>query len=167
MTRDREHEETERVGAMTMRRVWLGLSVLLIASAYLAGYWPEHRRRQAVERDMTDLRMRFEDVDARARSAQLLGDLLAIRDAVTSTDYGRAQALSTTFFDQVRSETASTHREDLRSGLQRILQKRDTTTAALTRPDQASLDQIRTLEIELRSALGYPVRSDGQAGTKQ
>ena len=115
---------------------------------------------------MTNLRARFEAADGRVRSAQLLSDLLVIRDAVASANYGRAQALSTTFFDEVRSEAARTNIDGVRSGLQRVLQRRDSTTATLSRADQASLDEIRKMEIELRSALGYPVQPDVESVVK-
>jgi hypothetical protein len=142
------------------------LAVLLIAAAYIAGYWPEHRQRLAGERETDNLRVRFEEADARVRSARLLGDLLLIRDAVASMNYGHAQTISTTFFDEVRSEAARTTVDGLRSGLQGVLQNRDSTTTALSRSDQASLDQIRKMEIELRAALGYPVPPGGEPVVK-
>jgi hypothetical protein len=144
---------------MTTKRFLAGLTIVLIAAAYVAGYWPEHGRRLMLENEASALRARLDDAEARVRVSTLLGELLHISETVASMNYGQAQTRSSRFFDDVRAEIDRTPVAELRSALESALQRRDAITAALSRGDQAALEPLRALQIELRRALGYPIPS--------
>ena len=69
-------------------------AVGLAGLAFLAGYWPEHQQRQALEAQVSNLQVQLGDAQARVRLGGLLGQLLAAEDAVSAQNYGEAQALS-------------------------------------------------------------------------
>lgn len=56
------------------KHVIAGLVVLVIGLAYVAGYWPEHRRRVALEADAAALRERLADSEACVHMAESGGD---------------------------------------------------------------------------------------------
>ena len=142
---------------MRAKGVIAGLVVLAIGLAYIAGYWPEHRRRVALEADAAALRERLADSEARVRMGRLLGEILNIREAVVSLNYGNAQQLSSTFFDGVRAEASITPVAAFKTALETVLQVRDQVTAALARGDQAAVEPLHRSELQLREVLGYPI----------
>lgn len=144
---------------MTMKRLLLGMVIVLLASAYLAGYWPENQRRVAIEGELVVVRAELDEARARVRVATLIGDLLYISDAVAALNFTEAQTLSTAFFDAVRAAAASLPVADARSALEEILQQRDATTAAIARGDQGVLELLRRMQLDLRRALASPVAS--------
>lgn len=142
---------------MSARRVVAAVVIILIGLAYVAGYWPEHRRRAALDADVVALRGQLADADARVRLGQLLGDVLSITEAVAALNYGQAQQLSSRFFDGVGAEAARTPVVAFKAALEAVLQNRDQVTSALARGDQAAIEPLRRSEMRLREALGYPV----------
>jgi hypothetical protein len=144
---------------MTFKRVLIGAAVVLIVilGAYLAGYWPERARRIALETEVTTLRGQLNEAEARVRMAQLLGELVNIVEATSAQNYGQAQGLASKFFDGARAEAARTPVPSFKAALERILQNRDQVTAALTRADPAVMEILRNAQLQLRTALGYPV----------
>jgi hypothetical protein len=144
---------------MTFKRVLIGAAVVLIVilGAYLAGYWPERARRIALETEVTTLRGQLNEAEARVRMAQLLGELVNIVEATSAQNYGQAQGLASKFFDGARTEASRTPVPSFKAALERILQNRDQVTAALTRADPAVMEILRNAQLQLRTALGYPV----------
>lgn len=69
---------------MRAKGVMVGIVVLVVGLAFVAGYWPEHRRRVALEVDAESLRERLADSEARVRVGRLLGEALNIREAVSA-----------------------------------------------------------------------------------
>jgi hypothetical protein len=139
-----------------MKRVIAGAAIVVVIGAYLVGYWPQRRQVAVLEAEVATLHDRVADLEARNRAAALLGELLNVIDAVGLKDYGRAQQLSSTFFDHVRVETTTSSIESVRSGLSSILGARDAVTSALARADGQVIDQLQKLGIQLRATLGYP-----------
>lgn len=139
-----------------VKRYFATLVIVLAAFAYLAGYWPEHRRRQALEGQVTSLNVELAGAQARVRLGGLLGQLLAAEDAVTVQNYGQAQALSSRFFDAVAAEAARTAGGSLKEALEKLVRMRDPVTASLTRGDPQALTQLRDAETLVRNALGFP-----------
>jgi hypothetical protein len=88
---------------------------------------------------------------------RLLGEVLNIREAVGSLNYGNAQQLSSAFYDSVRAEASITPVAAFKTALEAVLQVRDEVTAALARGDQAALEPLRRSELQLRKVLGYPI----------
>ena len=137
-----------------MKRYFAVLVVLLAGLAYLAGYWPEHQRRQALEGQVASLQVQLAEAQARVRLGGLLGQLLAAEDAVSAQNYGQAQALSSAFFDAVRAEMTRTG--NFKDALEKVVGMRDPVTASLTRGDPQALTLLRDAETLVRNALGFP-----------
>lgn len=142
---------------MSRTRVIASLAILIMGATFLGGYWPEHQRRAAFEAQAATLGAQLADAEARVRMARLLGELLSVSEAVTALNYGQARELSSTFFDGVRAEAARTPVPSFKTALESILQRRDGVTAALSRGDQTAGELLRTSQMQLREALGYPV----------
>jgi hypothetical protein len=94
---------------------------------------------------------------------QLLGQVLAVREAVVRQNYGEAQELSSAFFDSVRKEAAVTPLDEFRSVLNEVLSRRDSVIASLAKADPGILDVLRTIEVQIRRALGYPLPQEPAA----
>lgn len=144
-----------------MKRTLVVLVVLLIAGAFVAGYWPQRQSRVQAQAEATEARRQLSEAraelaqaEARARLGRLFGQFLALQDAVVSGNFGEAQALSSSFFDQVRDAGADA---TARTALDAILMRRDTVTAQLARGEGSVREVLVPIERELRRALGYPV----------
>jgi hypothetical protein len=137
-----------------MKRYFAALVIVMAGLAFLVGYWPEHHRRQALESEMTSLRVQLAEAQARVRLGGLLGQILATEDAVSAQDYGQAQALSSQFFDALRTEAARTAAGTVKGGLEKVVGMRDSVTASLTRADPRALTLLRDAEAHVRQALG-------------
>jgi hypothetical protein len=139
-----------------MKRYFAVLVVLLAGLAYLAGYWPEHQRRQALEGQVASLQVQLAEAQARVRLGGLFGQLLAAEDAVSAQNYGQAQELSSAFFDAARAEMTRTAAGTFNDALEKIVGMRDPVTASLTRGDPQALTLLRDAETLVRNALGFP-----------
>lgn len=139
-----------------MKRYFVTLVIVLAGLAYLAGYWPEHQRRRALEGQVTSLQVQLAEAQARVRLGDLLGQLLAAKDAVSAQNYGQAQALSSTFFDAVRAEATRTAAGAFKDALEKVVPMRDPVTASLTRGDPQALTLLQDAETHVRNALGFP-----------
>jgi type II secretory pathway pseudopilin PulG len=142
------------------------LVILVVAGAFVAGYWPQRAARLRAEREAAEARQQLAEVradlaraEAQDRRGRLLGRLLALQDAVAGGNFGEAQALSTPFFDGVREEAAGETDATVRKGLDAILERRDTVTAQLARGEGSVREALVAIGRELRRALGYPVPS--------
>jgi hypothetical protein len=139
-----------------MKRSFAVLVIVLAGLAYLVGYWPEHQRREALEGQVTSLQGELAEVQARVRLGGLLGQLLALEDAVSAQNYGQAQALSSKFFGAVRAEATRTAAPGVKEALERVVRMRDPVTASLTRGDPQALTLLRDAETLVRNPLGFP-----------
>ena len=149
-----------------MRKVLIVVIVLLVAGAFVAGYWPEREKRiqaqaETVEarRQLAETRTELDQAEAKARLGRLFGQFLALQDAVLASRYPEAQALSSPFFDQVREEAAKTSDAAVRTALDATLMRRDTVTAGIARGESSVREVLVPIERELRRALGYTVPS--------
>lgn len=147
-----------------MKKVLTVLVVLLVAGAFVAGYWPqrqqlEQARSEAVElqRELAATRAQLATSEARSRRGLLFGQFLALHDAVAAGNFGEARTLSSSFFDQVRDEGAKTTDATARTALDAVLMRRDTVTAGLARGESSVRDVLTLIERELRRAQGYAV----------
>ena len=138
-----------------MKRYFAALVIVLAGLTYLVGYWPEHRRRQALQGQVTSLQVQLAEAQAQVRLGGLLGQILAAEDAVSAQNYGQAQALSSPFFDAVRAEATRTAAGAFKDALERIVPMRDPVTASLTRGDPQALTLLREAETLVRNALGF------------
>lgn len=131
--------------------------VAVITAAYFAGYLPERRQRAAAESEVGALRSRLAVAEARVRTGELVGQVLTVKEAAMRQNYGQALELSSSFFDAVRAEAATTPDSRLRDGLNEVLAKRDLVTAALAKGDPTVSETLHSLELGLRRALGYAI----------
>ena len=139
-----------------MKRTFAASLLVLAGLAYLVGYWPERQRRRALEGQITSLQVQLAEAQARVRIGDLLGQLLAAKDAVSAQNYGQAQVLSSAWFDAVRAEATRTAAGAFKDALERIVPMRDPVTASLTRGDPQALSLLQDAETLLRNALGFP-----------
>jgi hypothetical protein len=139
------------------------LVVVLLAAAYVAGFWPQRERVSALVGENASLQQRLEAAEARVRAGALLGELLTFKETVQDMNYGQARGLSSPFFEHVAAEAARTPDAGIKQALAAILTRRDATTVALTQGDAASLSHLREAERGLRQALGYPPPAAGMA----
>jgi type II secretory pathway pseudopilin PulG len=149
-----------------VRKVLAVLAVLLIAGAFVAGYWPQRQRliqaqAEAAEarRQLSEARSELAVAAAKARLGLLFGEFLTLQDAVVTGNYGEAQTLSSPFFDRVRSEAGKVSDAKTRTALDAVLMRRDAVTAGIARGEGSVREVLVPIETELRRALGYPLPS--------
>jgi len=129
-----------------MKRLGWILFLLLLAVAYVAGYWPQHRKFRESEDKRNAASAQLADAESRIRLCKLQNQLIALVRKTVDKNYGEAQALSTKFFDQVLTEARQTENQQSKSSLESILQRRDAVTAALAKGDASSRDLLLPLE---------------------
>ena len=129
-----------------MKRLGWILFLLLLAAAYVAGYWPQHRKFREAQDNSNAVSARLTDAESRLRLCKLQNDLIALVRKTAEKNYGEAQAFSTKFFDQVLAEARQTENQKWKSSLESILQSRDAVTAALAKGDSSARDLLLPLE---------------------
>jgi type II secretory pathway pseudopilin PulG len=146
-----------------VKKLLVVLVVLLVAGAFVAGYWPERQRLAQAQAEATALRSRLAEArtqlaeaEAKTRLGRLFGQFLALQDAVSTGNYGEAQTLSSAFFDRVRDEAGRAD-GSARQGLDAVMLRRDAVTAGLARGEGSVREVLVPVGRELRRALGYPV----------
>ncbi len=140
-----------------MKRALAIVVLIVVALAYAAGFWPEHRRLLEVQTQLETAQQRLVVAEGRIRFGAVLGQLLHLSDAVNAKNYGEAATLSSSFFDSVRTEATQTDRPEAKAALQGILTTRDQVTTAIAGTDPSLSASLKEFEQSLRRALGYPV----------
>lgn len=135
----------------------IAVVVLLVLAAFVAGYWPQHQRGVSLQTDNDAMRERIEILENRARLSVIHTRALDAIDAVAAMNYGEAQQLSSSLFDEIRAELSRTTAPPYREALQGGLNRRDTITSALATGDAAALEPLRELEKQIREVLSAPV----------
>jgi predicted negative regulator of RcsB-dependent stress response len=142
-----------------MKRMLAIVVVVVVALAYLAGFWPQHRQLNDAQAESRRLQERLTSAEGRVRLAELLGQLLRLSDAVTARNYGEAATLSSSFFDSVRAEAARADQPAVKEALETILRTRDQVTTAIAQTDPSVSVSLKEHERTLRRALGYSVNA--------
>ena len=144
------------------------VGVVALVLGYLVGFLPERGRRVAAESqvashqaEVASIRQELSSVEGRIRVGVLLGRALMIKDLAAGSDYGRAQQVSSEFFDAIRSEATATEDAARRAVLTSVLSRRDAVTAALAKAEPAVMSTLTMVERDLRRALDYPVTESG------
>jgi hypothetical protein len=132
------------------------LVVVLLAAAYIAGFWPQREGIGALSAETASLQQRVDTAEGKVRAAAILGELLAFKEVVQEMNYGQARAMSSPFFEHVAAEAALASDPAVKQALASILAVRDRVTVALTQGDASALSLLREAEVRLRQALGYP-----------
>ncbi len=128
--------------------------------------WASGRRyqqRKATEALLADVTQQVETIRGqlsqsadRVRVGDLLAQFLVLKDVVGAKNFGKAQELSTAWFDAIRAESQRTPNADFKKALETVLSFRDQVTVALTKGDLGALSQMNGIEDALRGALGFP-----------
>ena len=132
------------------------LVIVLLAAAYVAGFWPQRERLSALTSENATMQQRAEAAEAKVRAGAILGELLTLKEVVQEMNYGQARGMSSPFFEHVATEAARTNDAAVKQALASILAVRDRVTVALTQGDASSVALLREAEGRLRQALGYP-----------
>jgi hypothetical protein len=130
--------------------------IVLLAAAYVAGFWPQRERISVLSSENATLQQRVEAAEGRVRAGALLGELLTFEEVVREMNYGQARGMSSPFFEHVAAEAARNTDPGVKQALASILATRDRVTVALTQGDPSALGLLRDGETRLRVALGYP-----------
>ncbi len=129
-----------------MKRLGVIIFLLLLAAAFIAGYWLSHQKLREAQDNLRTVSARLADAESRIRLCKLQNDLIALVRKTAEKNYGEAQAVSTKFFDEVVAEARQTENQKLKSSLESILQSRDAVTAALAKGDSSARDLLLPLE---------------------
>jgi hypothetical protein len=147
----------------------VGVVALLVG--YVGGLLPERARRMAAETqvashqaEVASIRQELTSAEGRIRVGVLLGRALMVKDLAAGSDYGRAQQVSSEFFDAVRAESTATEDAARRAVLMSVLARRDAVTAAMAKAEPAVVSTLTQVERELRRALNYPVAEAATEG---
>lgn len=130
---------------------------VVVVIAYVAGYWPQHRRLTDAQTQLQETQNRLAVAEDHIRLGEVLGHFFRLSDAVAAKNFGEAASLSSVFFDSVRLEASRADKADVRATLQGILTTRDRVTAAIAGTDPSLSTVLKEQERALRLALGYPV----------
>jgi hypothetical protein len=146
-----------------VKRLLTVLVLLLVAGAFVGGYWPQRRQAELARQEAADLRRelaeargQLEASESRHRIGRIFGQFLALHDAVAAGNFGEARPLSSAFFDQARDEVGRTTDATVRTALDAVLMRRDAVTAGLARGEAPVGEILALVERDLRRALGYP-----------
>jgi len=131
--------------------------IVLIGVSLIAGYWPEHQRLTALDRQVSELRQQLERSQANVRVCKLENQLLAVIEQTGAKNFGTAQDLSNKFFDSVGNELMQADDADTKNLLQQVLSTRDLVTAGLARGEA---DTLQNLEVSQSRFRQFFQRSD-------
>ena len=140
-----------------MKRAITIAVLVVVALAYIAGYWPQHQRLTDAQAQLQETQNRLAVAEGRIRLGEVLGQLFRLSDVVAAKNYGEAATLSSSFFDSVRVEASRADKPDVMATLQAILNTRDQVTTAIAGMDLSLSTLLKEQERALRLALGYPV----------
>lgn len=132
-----------------MKRSGYLVFVILLAIAYVAGYWAQHKKLLQVQSKLSETSAKLSKVERTVHLCQLQGQLVILVQETENKNYADALGLSTKFFDGLRHELDNTPPSSLKSSLQSALNQRDAVTTALARNDPKAHD----LFVQLLSGL--------------
>jgi hypothetical protein len=133
-----------------MRKIMLLVIVVLVIWAFLLGYWPQRKQAQALEQENIQIKNQLASADALGRIARLENELLVLIEQTEGQNYGEAQKLSNSFFDEVRKEIDRDKGAPYVSKLEAILARRDAITAGLARAEAPTIGALRQSLTEMR-----------------
>ncbi len=136
-----------------MRRFLLLIVVVLVIWAFMLGYWPLRKQVQAIEQENIQLKTELASSQALGRVARLQNELLVLIEQTEGQNYGEAQKLSNTFFDEVRKEIDRDKGTPYVSKLEAILARRDAVTAGLARAEAPTVGALRQSLTEMRDLI--------------
>jgi hypothetical protein len=133
-----------------MRKIMLLVVVVLVVWAFLLGYLPQHKQVAAVQEENVQLKNQLASAEAVERIARLQNELLVLIEQVDGQNYGEAQKLSNTYFDDMRKEIDTDKGAAYVAKLETILGRRDAVTAGLARAEAPTVGMLRQSLTEMR-----------------
>ena len=116
--------------------------------AELAGVSPTYQSQ--VEQENVQLKAELASSQALGRIARLQNQLLVLIEQAEAQNYGEAQKLSNSFFDDVRKEIDRDKGAPYSSKLEAILARRDAVTAGLAKAEAPTVGALRQSLTEMR-----------------
>jgi len=126
------------------------LVIILLAIAYVGGYWPEHQHVQQAERQLADAHGQLTQAQDAVRICHMENELLTVIDQTQAQNYGDAQRSNTKFFDDLNAETNAVPNAPYIGALKGILARRDAVVSGLARTDVGIINILRQSLGELR-----------------
>jgi len=136
-----------------MKRLGIVAFVLIVVLAFIAGYWPQHTKLLEAQAKLVEMSTQLANAESTNRLCQLQDQLLTLVQVTGDKNYADASALSTKFFDEVRSEARRTTDPALKSSLESVLNQRDAVTVALAQGDPAAHELLVQLQKTFRLSI--------------
>jgi type II secretory pathway pseudopilin PulG len=133
-----------------MKKVVFIVGVLLLAGAYVGGYWPQRQKLQEAEKNSAQASQQLASAQTVVHITRLENDLVSLVDQTQNQNYGEAQRLSSRFFDDLRAELDRSPNAPYRQILETVFARRDAVTSGLTRADAATIGAVRQSLNEIR-----------------
>jgi hypothetical protein len=143
-----------------MSKVLVIAALVLLAAAYIGGYWPQHQQLRAAQQSAAQAQQQLGSAQAVARICRLENDLLALLSQTENQNYGDARNLSQAFFDNLRHEADRDQNAPYKADLENILGQRDAITAGLARADASTVTALRQILVQMQQLME---KSAGQA----
>jgi type II secretory pathway pseudopilin PulG len=137
-----------------MNKIVAVVILILLAAAYVGGYWPQHRQLRAAQQSAAQAQEELSGAQTVARVCHLENDLLALIGQTENQNYGNARNLSNAFFDEMRREADRDQNTPYKGDLENILGQRDTVTAGLARADASTPTALRQLLAQMQQLMG-------------
>jgi hypothetical protein len=136
-----------------MKRFGYLAFVIVIGLAFVAGYWPQHKKWFQAQGQLIEVSVKLTKSEAKVRLCHLQSQLVSLLEETENKNYADASALSTKFFDGVRQESDNTPPSSLKSSLESTLNQRDAVTAALAKGDPKARDLLAQLLADLNQSI--------------
>lgn len=128
-----------------MKRFGYLAFVIVIALAFMAGYWPQHKKLLQTQGELIDTSASLSKAAAEVRLCHLQSQLVSLLQETENKNYADASVLSTKFFDGVRQEVGNAPSSSVKSSLESMLNQRDAITASLAKADPKAGDLLSQL----------------------
>ena len=125
-----------------MQKIATALTVL--ALAFLLGFVPQYLQKRQAQRELAVSIEKLKLSELRDLAGLML--LESLRQ-----NYGVARDYSSQYFDKLRETSEGVNNPALKISLQKLLNDRDTVTAALSKVEPASTSQLQEMFAEIQS----------------
>jgi hypothetical protein len=146
--------------------ILLLIALALLGTAYLAGYWPQHKLVTQSQQQLETNQAQLATAQDRLRLYALQNRLSRMIDVVREKNYGSAAKLSSEFFNGVRSEILEARNPQAKAVLQDVLAARDSVTSKLAVADPTVIDLLNQAVSRIQPLLdSSPLEPAATAGS--
>ncbi len=121
------------------------IAAVALVAAFLLGFVPQYMRANRLENELQAARAEAGRCSTQLRFSRAAQAAALMHLEVARKNFGNAGGHASSFFNQVRALLNDTSDPGARGPLQRMLEYRDSVTAALARGDAAAEQQVREL----------------------